>query len=116
VATILGLAVSAVAKTSDQVIPLLAAALTLQLVLAGGFIPVTGRAALDPISWLTPARWGFAATASTVDLTNLVVGIAQDSHWQHTASAWLFDIAMLAVLGVFFAGFVRWKLKGATRV
>ncbi|MDT5290126.1 MAG: transport system ATP-binding/permease protein [Mycobacterium sp.] len=118
VATILGLAVSAVAKTSDQVIPLLAAALTLQLVLAGGFIPVTGRAALDPISWLTPARWGFAATASTVDLSNLVVGIAQDSHWQHTASAWLFDIAMLAVLSIAFAGFVRWRIRltGATRV
>ena len=111
VATILGLAVSAVAKTSDQVIPLLAATLTLQFVLAGGFIPVTGRAALDPISWLTPARWGFAATASTADLSNLAVGIAHDSHWKHAASAWLFDIAMLAVLAVFFAGFVRWRIR-----
>ena len=110
-AAILGLAVSAVAKTGDQVIVLLAVALTAQFVLAGGFIPVTGRPLLDTISWFTPARWGFAATASTADLSNLIVGIARDAHWQHTASAWLFDIAMLGVLAVVYAGFARWKLR-----
>jgi hypothetical protein len=111
VAAILGLLVSAVAQTSDQVIMLLAAVLTAQLVLAGGFIPVTGRPLLDALSWLTPARWGFAATASTADLTNLVVGISQDGHWQHTALAWSFDIAMLAVLGVCYAGIARWRIR-----
>ena len=110
-AAILGLAVSALAQTSDQTIGLLAMALTAQLVLAGGFIPVTGRPVLDAVSWLTPARWGFAATASTADLSNLVFGIAKDSHWKHTASAWFFDIAMLGVLSVFFAGFARWKIR-----
>ena len=39
-----------------------------QLVFSGGLIPVTGRIVLDQMSWVTPARWGFAATASTVDL------------------------------------------------
>jgi hypothetical protein len=111
VAATLGLLVSALAKSSDQMIILLAVALTAQLVLAGGFIPVTGRPLLDAISWLTPARWGFAATASTADLSNLVVGIAQDSYWQHTASAWLFDIAMLGVLAVCFAAVARRKLR-----
>ena len=72
-ATMLGLAVSALAQTSDQVIVLLAVTLVTQLVLAGGFIPVTDRPLLETISWFTPARWGFAATASTADLTNLVV-------------------------------------------
>jgi hypothetical protein len=111
VAVILGLAVSALAKTSDQVIVLLAMTLTAQLVLAGGFIPVTNRPLLETISWLTPARWGFAATASTADLSTLVVGIAKDSHWQHTAAAWLFDIAMLGVLALLCAGFARWKMR-----
>jgi ABC-type multidrug transport system ATPase subunit len=111
VAVMLGLLVSAVAQTSDQVIMLLAAVLTAQLVLAGGFIPVTGRPLLDALSWLTPARWGFAATASTADLTNLVVGIARDAHWQHTASAWCFNVAMLGVLAVCYCGTARWKLR-----
>jgi ABC transport system ATP-binding/permease protein len=109
-AMILGLAVSAVAKSSDQVIILLAATLVTQLVLAGGFIPVTNRPLLETISMFTPARWGFAATASTADLSNLVM-IAKDSHWRHTSSAWSFDIAMLGVLSIAFAGFVRWKIR-----
>jgi ABC-type multidrug transport system ATPase subunit len=110
-AMILGLAVSAVAKSSDQVIILLAATLVTQLVLAGGFIPVTNRPLLETISMFTPARWGFAATASTADLSNLAVGIAKDSHWKHNSSAWSFDMAMLAVLSIVFAGFVRWKIR-----
>ncbi|MDT5008804.1 MAG: transport system ATP-binding/permease protein, partial [Mycobacterium sp.] len=73
-AAVLGLLLSALAQTSDQVIILLAIALTAQLVLAGGFIPVTGRPVLDSISWITPARWGFAATAATADLSSLVMG------------------------------------------
>ncbi|MDT5001064.1 MAG: transport system ATP-binding/permease protein, partial [Mycobacterium sp.] len=110
-AMILGLAVSAVAKSSDQVIILLAATLVIQLVLAGGFIPVTNRPLLETISMFTPARWGFAATASTADLSNLAVGIAKDAHWKHTSAAWFFDIAMLGVLSIAFAGFVRWKIR-----
>jgi ABC-type multidrug transport system ATPase subunit/pSer/pThr/pTyr-binding forkhead associated (FHA) protein len=111
VAAILGLLLSAWARTNDQVIVLLAIALTAQLVLAGGFIPVTNRPLLDTVSWITPARWGFAATASTADLSNLVLGIAQDAHWKHTASAWTFDIVMLGVLAVCFAGLARWKIR-----
>lgn len=109
--TILGLMVSALARSGDQVIVLLAAALAAQLVLAGGFIPVTGRPLLETVAALTPARWGFSATASTADLTNLIVGIAKDSHWSHTPSAWLFDVAMLAVLALVFAAIARWRLR-----
>jgi ABC transport system ATP-binding/permease protein len=107
---IVGLFVSALAQNSNQVLPLTVVALMVQVVLAGGMIPVTDRV-LDPLSWLTPARWGLAATASTADLTNTVLVIAKDSHWMHTASAWLFDIAMLGVLSVFYTGLVRWKLR-----
>lgn len=111
VAAVLGLAVSALARTSDQVIVLLAMTLMAQLVLAGGFIPVTDRPLFETVAWLTPGRWGFAATASTTDLTNLVAGIANDQHWQHAASTWLFDMAMLGVLAVIFAGFARWRIR-----
>lgn len=109
-AAILGLLVSALAQNSNQVLPLMVVTVMAQLVLAGGFIPVTGRP-LDPVSWLLPARWGLAATASTADLTKTVAVIAQDSHWQHTASAWTFDIVMLAVLSACYIGLLRWRIR-----
>jgi ABC transport system ATP-binding/permease protein len=110
VAVILGLVVSSVCRSSDQYIPLLAVVCTAQLVLAGSVVPVTGRPALEAIAALTPARWGVAAMASTIDLPNLVPG-ATDPIWAHTASRWLFNMAMLAVLGLLFAAFVRWRLR-----
>jgi hypothetical protein len=109
-AAILGLLVSGLAQNSNQVLPLMVVTVMSQLVLAGGFIPVTNRP-LDPASWLLPARWGLAATASTTDLTNTVAVIPQDSHWKHTASAWTFDIVILGVLSVCYLAVVRWKIR-----
>jgi len=65
---------------------------------------------LEVIAAFTPARWGVAAMASSIDLAGLVPGV-HDPLWKHTASAWLLDIVMLAVLGPLFAGFVRWRLR-----
>ena len=117
-AAMVGLALSALAKSNEQIMPLLVVAIMSQLVFSGGMIPVTNRIVLDQLAWATPARWGFATSASTVDLTRLVPGgqlVPDDSHWKHTPVAWLFDMAMLAVLSVGYLVFVRWKirLKGA---
>jgi hypothetical protein len=35
----------------------------------------------------------------------------QDSHWEHSKSAWLFDMAMLVILSLFYMGFVRFKIR-----
>ncbi|MFZ0834386.1 MAG: ATP-binding cassette domain-containing protein, partial [Mycobacterium sp.] len=113
-AAMVGLALSALAKSNEQIMPLLVVAIMSQLVFSGGMIPVTGRVGLDQLSWVTPARWGFASTASTIDLTMLVPGgqlVPDDRHWHHTKPAWLFDMLMLAVLCVGYTGFVRWKLR-----
>ncbi len=112
-AAMVGLALSALAKSNEQIMPLLVIAIMSQLVFSGGMIPVTDRMVLDQMSWLTPARWGFAASASTVDLTTLVPGplTPKDRWWEHTASSWLFDMAMLALLSVGYLGFVRWKIR-----
>ena len=110
-AAVFGLAVSALAHNGNQVLPLMAATLTAQLVLAGGFIPVTDRALLEACSWFTPARWGLAATASTADLSHLVAGVPDDSHWRHTPSAWYLDVVMLGVLSLCYAAFVRWRVR-----
>jgi ABC-type multidrug transport system ATPase subunit len=112
-AAMVGLALSALAKSNEQIMPLLVVAIMSQLVFQGGMIPVTGRIVLDQMSWVTPARWGFAATASTIDLRGLVPPpiTPQDSHWVHSAKAWGFDMFMLGVVCVGYATFVRWRLR-----
>jgi ABC-type multidrug transport system ATPase subunit len=112
-AAMTGLALSALAKSNEQIMPLLVIAIMSQLVFQGGMIPVTGRIVLDQLSWVTPARWGFASTASTIDLLRLVPGplTPQDSHWRHTPGAWWFNMAMLGVICVSYISFVRWKIR-----
>ncbi len=109
----LGLALSAIAKSNEQIMPLLVVAVMSQLVFSGGMIPVTARIPLDQMSWATPARWGFAASASTIDLLKLEPGpqIPKDSHWHHNAGTWWFDMGMLVVISLFYLGFVRWKIR-----
>ncbi|OKH70298.1 ABC transporter ATP-binding protein [Mycobacterium sp. SWH-M1] len=112
-AAMVGLALSALARSAEQIMPLLVVAIMSQLVFSGGMIPVTDRLVLDQMSWATPARWGFAASASTIDLIRLVPGplTPQDDHWKHTSGAWLFDMAMLVLISVVYVGFVRWKIR-----
>jgi ABC-type multidrug transport system ATPase subunit len=112
-AAVVGLALSALARSSEQIMPLLVVAIMSQLVFSGGMIPVTDRLVLDQLSWFTPARWGFAASASTADLTKLVPGplTPKDAHWQHTPKAWTFDMAMLAAISIGYLAFVRWRLR-----
>ncbi|MFG1930377.1 ATP-binding cassette domain-containing protein [Mycobacterium sp. NPDC048908] len=112
-AAMTGLALSALAKSNEQIMPLLVIAIMSQLVFQGGMIPVTGRIVLDQLSWVTPARWGFASTASTIDLLRLVPGplTPQDSHWRHTPGAWWFNMAMLGAICVGYVSFVRWKIR-----
>ncbi len=110
----LGLVLSSIARSNEQIMPLLVVAVMSQLVFSGGMIPVTDRLGLDQMSWATPARWGFAASASTVDLLSLQDKVPQtphDSHWRHTAGAWWFDMGMLILLCVVYLGFVRWKIR-----
>ena len=112
-ATVLGLALSALARSNEQIMPMLVVLVISQLVFGGGMIPVAHRLVLDQLSWFTPARWGFAASASTVDLIKLVPRplAPKDSHWQHTPKAWTFDMGILALLCIGYATFVRWKIR-----
>jgi ABC transport system ATP-binding/permease protein len=110
---ILGLAISSLVRSSEQIMPLFVVSVMAQLVLCGGMVPVTGRLGLDQLSFAMPTRWGYAAAASTVDLRNLVLGslVPEDRFWQHTSKIWLLDMGMLAALSLFYAGFVRWKIR-----
>ncbi|WP_428978079.1 ATP-binding cassette domain-containing protein [Mycobacterium bohemicum] len=110
---ILGLVLSSIARSNEQIMPLLVVSLMLQLVLGGGMVPITDRVFLDQMSWFMPSRWGYAASASTVDLWKLVPGTLspKDSHWKHTPGAWLLDMGMLAALSVIYSVVVRWRLR-----
>ena len=115
VAAILGLAMSSVAKSTEQILPMLVVTIMASMVFSGGLIPVSGRPVLDQLSWMVPARWGFAATASTADLCNIAPLMpTNEALWSHSPTWWLLDMAMLITLGVLLAGFVRWRIRLAT--
>ncbi len=106
-----GLTLSSLARSTEQVLPMLVVTIMVSMVLAGGLIPVTGRLVLDQLSWFVPARWGFAASASTTDLNSVEAGLPVDRLWRHTAGVWLQDVGMLAALAVILAGVVRYRLR-----
>ncbi|WP_040804626.1 FHA domain-containing protein [Nocardia concava] len=110
---VLGLALSSLAKSNEQVMPLLVVIIMAQLVMAGGMIPVTGRVVLDQVSWLFPSRWGYSAGASTVNLPELSASsAAQNDHfWKHTVGAWALDVSVLAVIAVLLALFTWSRLR-----
>ncbi|MCV7199630.1 ATP-binding cassette domain-containing protein [Mycobacterium angelicum] len=110
---ILGLLLSSAARSNEQIMPLLVVSLMLQLVLAGGMVPVTNRIFLDQLSWAVPSRWGYSASAATVNLRQLVPGSIspEDSHWTHSRAAWGFDMAMLAALSVVYTVIVWWRIR-----
>lgn len=110
---ILGLALSAFAQSNEQIMPMLVVSIMSQLVLSSGMIPVGGRTGLDQLSWLTPARWGYAAGGSTVDFNTLMNApqIPKDRLWDHTKGIWLLDMAMLALLSVGYSVLVWWKIR-----
>ena len=110
-----GLALSSLARSTEQVLPMLVATIMVSMVLAGGLIPVTGRLVLDQLAWFVPARWGFAASASTVDLNGVEAGLPVDRLWRHVPGAWLQDAGMLVALSVVLAGLVRYRLRLGNR-
>lgn len=51
--------------------PLLVLMTMVQLVLSGGRVDLHGRPGLEQVSYVVPARWGFAMTASSADLKRI---------------------------------------------
>ncbi|MFL0177381.1 ATP-binding cassette domain-containing protein [Mycobacterium sp. SMC-13] len=101
VSAIVGLLLSALAKSGDWIMPMLVVMIMSAIVFSGGLIPVSGRAGLNQLSFLLPARWGFAASASTVDLmTANALNTVDDPLWRHQLTWWLTDMGILLALGI----------------
>jgi ABC transport system ATP-binding/permease protein len=111
----LGLLISAFVKTSERALPLLFLSVMAQLVFTGGIFSLNGKVGLEQVSWLSPSRWGFAATASTTNFGVIAPaspGTKPDPLWTHSAHTWLMDMALQIVLAGVLA-FLTWrKLKG----
>ncbi len=71
VSAMLGLVISAWVSNADKAMPMLVLMIMIQLVFSGGLVPLGGRPGLNQVSYVVPARWGFAMTASTVDLRTI---------------------------------------------
>ncbi len=109
----LGLLISASVDTSEKTMPLLMVAVTVQIYLTGGLYALHKRIGLEQAAWLSPSRWGFAATASTSDLNRITLqppGTKADPLWQHNPHTWLTDIGALALLSLLFVLLTWWRL------
>ena len=102
-----GLLVSALVDNADKTMPLLVLITMGQLVFSGGLFAIGGTPVIAQLSWFIPARWGFAAVASAINLNKVArfgdrtfnTGSA-DALWDHGAATYGTDIGMAAVVGV----------------
>ncbi|SOX54972.1 ABC transporter ATP-binding protein [Mycobacterium ahvazicum] len=115
VSAVVGLALSAMGTSLREVLPLAIPAILASAVFAGGLITLVGTWGYDQISWFVPAQWGFAASASTVDLHRVDAQAADILVWTHYAGWWMFDMIVLASFGALWAGFARYRLRPPTR-
>lgn len=110
-AMVLGLFLSSMVTSSDQVMPLLIVVLMAQLVLNGGLLPITNRPGISQLSDLILAKWGFAMAASGLDLQSLSPSLDEDPLWDHQLSTWLVSVAALVTLAVLFSALTRFRLE-----
>jgi ABC transport system ATP-binding/permease protein len=111
VTALVALALSSLANYPEQILLAAVLVVLISLVFSGAMFPVSGRFGLEQISWLVPSRWGFAASASTVDVPAVNLLAVADKSWTHSAGRWLFDMAMLIGLGIAATGSLRWRLR-----
>jgi ABC-type multidrug transport system ATPase subunit len=93
-----GLVVSAAIGSAELAMPLLVVIAIVQVVLCGGLFPLNGKTGIEQVAWLAPARWAFAASASTIDLATQLphkAGESPDPLWKHDPAVWYRNIAVL---------------------
>lgn len=108
----LGLLLSAAIRSDRARFLVLMAVISGQLVLTGGVVTISGVPGLKQASWLFPARWGFAAAASTIHFSRIMQrtsGIAADPLWTPLPRVWESDMVMLGALGAAIA-LITWIL------
>ncbi|MDX3656332.1 ATP-binding cassette domain-containing protein [Streptomyces sp. ID05-26A] len=98
----LGLLISACCKDLKIAVTVTSLVVVAQVALNGVTTSLADGGFAAQAAKVLPARWGLAATASTVDLTAISPLAPKDDLWQHTKSGLLFDLGCLAALTVLF--------------
>jgi ABC-type Na+ transport system ATPase subunit NatA/ABC-type transport system involved in multi-copper enzyme maturation permease subunit len=111
VSAMVALALSSLATYSEQILLMGVLIVLLSLVFAGAMFPIASRLGLEQIAWFVPARWGFAAVASTVDVHHVNLLAAVDDSWKHSSGQWLLDMGLLVGLGIAATAALRWRLR-----
>lgn len=111
----LGLLVSALVSNADKALTILPVILFAQFLLTGALFKVDGTPVLSQVSYLTSARWGYSAAASTADLDEIEElgcngapsplpgahgGPSCDATHRHSPAVWLGDDLALIVITV----------------
>jgi len=115
VSAMVGLALSTLGNSLREVLPLLVPVVLASLLFDGSLVQLVGKWGFQQISWFVPAQWGFAASASTVDLRRVDALAANAEMWTHYSGWWVFDMIVLLVFGGVAAGFVRYRLRPPRR-
>ncbi|MCV7102363.1 ABC transporter ATP-binding protein [Mycobacterium palustre] len=115
VSAVVGLALSAVGNRMREVLPLVVPVILVSLLFNGSLVQLVSKWGFQQVSWFVPAQWGFAASASTVDLRRVDALAANAEMWTHYSGWWVFDMTMLLVFGAVAAGFTLYRLRAPKR-
>ncbi len=115
VSALVALTLSSLATYSEQILLTAVLIVLISLVFAGALFPISGRFPLEQIAGLVPSRWGFAATASTVDVHAVNPLAEADDSWRHTSGQWLLDMGLLIGFAVVATAALRWRLRRPSR-
>jgi hypothetical protein len=111
VSAVTGLALSTLGKSLREVLPLLLPVILASVLLNGSLVQLVSKWGLQQISWFVSAQWGFAASASTVDLRRVDALAANAQMWTHYSGWWVFDMIMLIAFGAIGTVFVLYRLR-----
>jgi ABC-type multidrug transport system ATPase subunit/ABC-type multidrug transport system permease subunit len=111
VSAMIGLALSALGKRPREVVPLLVPVILASLLFDGSLVQLVSKWGFQQVSWFVPAQWGFAASASTVDLRRVDALAANAETWTHYSGWWVFDMVTLLLFGAIATGFVLYRLR-----
>ncbi|RSM65236.1 hypothetical protein DMH04_49615 [Kibdelosporangium aridum] len=109
-----GMLMSAVAKDLKQAVMFTSLAIIAQVALNGVTKPLTGDWVAGSLAMLLPARWGLAASASTVDL-NHAAPAAMDAMWAPTTGQLTLNLLVLAGLSTLYVVLAIRLLRRAIR-
>ncbi|WP_411551295.1 ABC transporter permease, partial [Mycobacterium saskatchewanense] len=115
VSAMVGLALSTLGKSLREVLPLSVPVVLASLLFDGCLVPLVSKWGFQQVSWFVPAQWGFAASASTVDLRRVDALAANAEMWAHYSGWWVFDMIMLVLFGAVASGVVLYRLRPPRR-